>query len=80
MKSSYSMPPKAGAPAVSASAMSITIGRRLPSCSSAGAMVAWNSRSARNSLASPCSRQKAISGASRRMLMGLSTAPSIGTA
>ena len=43
-------------------------------------MVAWNSRSASSTLASPCSRQKAISGASRRMLIGFSTAPIIGAA
>ena len=63
MKLSYSTPPKRGAPAVSASAMSITIGRLAAAAARAPARWWRETRGRRgSSLASPCSRQKAISG------------------
>jgi hypothetical protein len=55
------------------SSMSITSGRRVR-VRSAAAATAPNSRSTMRALASPCSRQKAIVGASSRMLSALSTA------
>ena len=71
--------PGARRPRRSGSSMSITGGRR-PTFVSAGSTVGENSRSVISSLASPCSRMKAIARASSRELSALRTAPAIGTA
>ena len=76
---SYSSSPSRSPPAASGSSMSMTSGRR-SAFSSAGPIVGESSRSVMIAFASPCSRMKATVLASRRVLMVLTTAPSIGTA